>query len=536
MFPTARWRSRLKSCVLTELPPMQKDRIRLIHGSLMYRDKRLAGYDAATVVEVIEHQDPPRLAAFERVLFEFARPQTVVVTTPNVEYNVKFETLPAGKLRHKDHRFEWTRANFKIGRTRWQSDSAIPCDFLPVGPEDPAVGSPTQMGVFAINEDHDSRTGAGRAHRPVRLRQVELRPEAFQADRSALVGLLPRPGLRRREQPSGDERRVRGPALHRVQTAAAGKLTVIDATNVQPEARKPLIALAREYHCLPVAIVLNCPRRSARNGIATAPDRNFGPHVIRQQSQQLRRSLRGLEREGFRHVHMLSSAEEVDAATIERAAALEQPRSKSTARSTSSATSTDASTSWSSFSHDSAIRSSSSQRRRTFGYSVKPPEGRKACFVGDLVDRGPKISEVLRLVMSMVEAGSAFCVPGNHDIKLLRKLRGTRCADHARPRRFAWSSSKESHREFRKQVAGVHRRSGQPLCAGRRKAGRRARGHEGRDAGPRFAARSAILRFTARRLARRTSSVCRCVTTGRRNTAARRWWFMATRPFRSRNG
>ena len=98
---------------LEDLPTMQKERIRLIHGSLTYRDKRLAGYDAATVVEVIEHQDPPRLAAFERVLFEFARPQTVVVTTPNVEYNVKFETLPAGKMRHKDHRFEWSRAEFQ---------------------------------------------------------------------------------------------------------------------------------------------------------------------------------------------------------------------------------------------------------------------------------------------------------------------------------------------------------------------------------------------------------------------------------------
>lgn len=79
---------------LEDLPRIQKDRIRLIHGSLTYRDKRLAGYDAATVVEVVEHQDPPRLAAFERVLFEFARPQTIVITTPNVEYNVKFETLP----------------------------------------------------------------------------------------------------------------------------------------------------------------------------------------------------------------------------------------------------------------------------------------------------------------------------------------------------------------------------------------------------------------------------------------------------------
>jgi 3' terminal RNA ribose 2'-O-methyltransferase Hen1 len=133
---------------LEDLPTMQKDRIRLIHGSLTYRDKRLAGYDAATVVEVIEHQDPPRLAAFERVLFEFARPQTVVVTTPNVEYNVKFETLPAGKMRHKDHRFEWTRAEFQS----WVNAVAVrfgySTRFLPIGPEDRIVGSPTQMSIF----------------------------------------------------------------------------------------------------------------------------------------------------------------------------------------------------------------------------------------------------------------------------------------------------------------------------------------------------------------------------------------------------
>src|SRR3984893_7282358 len=93
---------------LDTMPPKQKERIKLIQGSLMYRDKRLAGFDAAAIVEVIEHLDEPRLAAFERVMFEFARPATVVVTTPNVEYNVKFETLPAGVFRHRDHRFEWT--------------------------------------------------------------------------------------------------------------------------------------------------------------------------------------------------------------------------------------------------------------------------------------------------------------------------------------------------------------------------------------------------------------------------------------------
>ena len=133
---------------LEDLPTMQKERIRLIHGSLTYRDKRLAGYDAATVVEVIEHQDPPRLAAFERVLFEFARPQTVVVTTPNVEYNVKFETLPAGKMRHKDHRFEWTRAEFQFWANAIAARFGYSARFSPIGPEDPIVGSPTQMSIF----------------------------------------------------------------------------------------------------------------------------------------------------------------------------------------------------------------------------------------------------------------------------------------------------------------------------------------------------------------------------------------------------
>jgi 3' terminal RNA ribose 2'-O-methyltransferase Hen1 len=135
---------------LEDLPTMQKERIRLIHGSLTYRDRRLAGYDAATVVEVIEHQDPPRLAAFERVLFEFARPTTVVVTTPNVEYNVKFETLPAGKMRHKDHRFEWTRAEFQSWANAIGDRFGYSIRFSPIGPEDAEVGSPTQMSIFSI--------------------------------------------------------------------------------------------------------------------------------------------------------------------------------------------------------------------------------------------------------------------------------------------------------------------------------------------------------------------------------------------------
>jgi 3' terminal RNA ribose 2'-O-methyltransferase Hen1 len=133
---------------LDRLPDMQRKRIQLLHGSLMYRDERLAGFDAAAVVEVIEHLDAPRLAAFERVLFECAQPATVVITTPNVEYNVKWETLPAGKCRHKDHRFEWTRAEFQSWAGSIAARFGYNARFLPVGPEDAMVGAPTQMGVF----------------------------------------------------------------------------------------------------------------------------------------------------------------------------------------------------------------------------------------------------------------------------------------------------------------------------------------------------------------------------------------------------
>jgi 3' terminal RNA ribose 2'-O-methyltransferase Hen1 len=130
------------------LPPKQKERIELIHGSLIYRDQRLAGFDAAAVIETIEHLDLSRLAAFERVLFEFARPQTIVLTTPNREYNVMWESLPAGKFRHPDHRFEWTREEFKVWAHRLAVNHNYTVRFLSVGPEDAAVGPPTQMGVF----------------------------------------------------------------------------------------------------------------------------------------------------------------------------------------------------------------------------------------------------------------------------------------------------------------------------------------------------------------------------------------------------
>jgi 3' terminal RNA ribose 2'-O-methyltransferase Hen1 len=133
---------------LDRLPPKQRERIRLLHGSLMYRDARLAGFDAAAVVEVIEHLDPPRLRAFERVLFESARPGTVVVTTPNAEYNVRWPSLPAGRFRHADHRFEWTRGEFRSWAGAQADRFGYSVSYRTVGDQDPEVGSPTQMAVF----------------------------------------------------------------------------------------------------------------------------------------------------------------------------------------------------------------------------------------------------------------------------------------------------------------------------------------------------------------------------------------------------
>ncbi len=202
---------------------------------------------------------------------------------------------------------------------------------------------------------------------------------------------------------------------------AAGKLTVIDATNVQVEARKPLIALAREYHYLTVAIVFNIPTKLCQERNAARSDRNFKPHVVRQQSQQLRRSLHNLKREGFRNfLYVMSTPEAVDATPIER-----QPLWTNR---------TDEQGPFDIIGDIHGCFDELVELLKALGYAistqqngetvVEPPQGRKAVFVGDFVDRGPKVAEVLRLVMRMQKTGAAICVPGNHDVKLVRALRG----------------------------------------------------------------------------------------------------------------
>jgi 3' terminal RNA ribose 2'-O-methyltransferase Hen1 len=133
---------------LDQLPDLKRARLSIFQSSLTYRDTRLAGLDAAVLMEVIEHLDPDRLPALERVVFGEAAPATVVVTTPNAEYNAHFETLPAGTLRHRDHRFEWTRAEFRAWAEQAGQRYGYQAKFLPVGPEDPADGPPTQLAIF----------------------------------------------------------------------------------------------------------------------------------------------------------------------------------------------------------------------------------------------------------------------------------------------------------------------------------------------------------------------------------------------------
>jgi 3' terminal RNA ribose 2'-O-methyltransferase Hen1 len=133
---------------LDELSEAQRRRISLIHGALTYRDKRLAGFDAAAMVEVIEHIDPPRLDALADAVFGVARPHTIVLTTPNAEYNVRYETLGAEDFRHSDHRFEWTRAEFRIWAERTAEQFGYLVSLEGIGETHPEVGTPTQMGVF----------------------------------------------------------------------------------------------------------------------------------------------------------------------------------------------------------------------------------------------------------------------------------------------------------------------------------------------------------------------------------------------------
>jgi protein phosphatase len=206
---------------------------------------------------------------------------------------------------------------------------------------------------------------------------------------------------------------------------AAGKLTVVDATNVQAEARKPLVEIAREYHCLPVAIVFDLPEKVCQARNAHRKDRDFGAHVIRNQKSQLRQSIRNLKREGFRHIFILESEEEVNSTTIERVPLWNDRKAEHGP--------------FDIIGDIHGCADELEQLLQQLGYRVQEspsldpvwgnrlythPEGRKVIFLGDIVDRGPRVLAALQIVGNMIKAGTAHCVPGNHDMKLKRKLSG----------------------------------------------------------------------------------------------------------------
>jgi 3' terminal RNA ribose 2'-O-methyltransferase Hen1 len=138
---------------LDDMPPAQRERIEIVQGSLLYRDKRLEGFDVAALVEVVEHLDPPRLGAMERVVFAHARPRRVVVTTPNREYNALWEALGAQKLRHRDHRFEWTRAEGQAWAERVGKQFGYSVEWSEIGAADATLGAPSQMVIFDRQDD-----------------------------------------------------------------------------------------------------------------------------------------------------------------------------------------------------------------------------------------------------------------------------------------------------------------------------------------------------------------------------------------------
>ena len=198
---------------------------------------------------------------------------------------------------------------------------------------------------------------------------------------------------------------------------AQPRFTVVDATNVQREARRPLVQLAKQHDLFGVAIVLDIPEGICQERNRLRPDRSFGPHVVRQQRAQLHKSLKGLQREGFRRVHVLHSVEEIDAAEVQRTPLW-----------------TDRRADHGPFDVIGDIHGCYSEliellRRLGYdvasdGVTVTAPAGRRAVFLGDYGDRGPDTPGVLKLVMAMANAGTAICLPGNHDVKLVRKLKG----------------------------------------------------------------------------------------------------------------
>ena len=502
---------------LDEMHDAQRQRIELLQSALTYRDKRLVGFDAAALVEVIEHLDPPRLAALEQNVFGSARPGTVVVTTPNAEYNVRWETLPAGEFRHPDHRFEWTRASSPAG----------------------ATGSPTRTGTRSATCRSGLRIPRSARRRRWRCSRGEARPSGSEpggADRRRRARARARSrastsratevissdfcrGLVADDEndQARDRRRVRGPAVHR--RPAAGPAAVHGDRRDQRAARGAAAAGRARQAARPVP-----GRDRARHpggGLPGAqpprPDRDFGPHVVRQQTRAAAQvARRACSARGFAACTCCAPPEEVDAAEIQRTPLWTDRRtehgpfdvigdihgcSRRARR---------------------AARPSSAMRSPATGSTVTaaggPPRGVRRRLRRSRTGHARRCCE---LVMAMAEAGTAICLPGNHDVKLVRKLKGR---DVQITHGLAETLEQLEPGAGRVPRPGprLPRPAGQPCRAGRRRAGRRARRDEAELPGPLLRPRARLR--AVRRDDRRDRRVrpAGAAASGRATTAARR--------------
>ena len=462
---------------LDQMPDNKRQRLTIFQSSLTYRDDRLAGLDAAVLMEVIEHLDPDRIPALERVIFREAAPATVVVTTPNAEYNPHFETLPQVRCGTGTTASSGPAPSSAAGRRRAAGNHGYRVRFLPVGPEHPDAGPPTQLAVFdrgaETNErTEDPRAEPGRPGRRDRIWQVDVRPRALQADRGDLLGLLPRPGRRRRERPVRHPGRVRAAALHR--SASASPAAASPSSTRPTCSPKP----AASSSCWPASTTccrwrscLTCRRSCARSATPAARTGTSARTCSAVSAASCAAACTRLKREGFRTVHVLRTPEEVAAAAITRTRLFSDLRHEAGP--------------FDVIGDVHGCRPELEQLLTELGYTLerdaagrpvgaRHPDGRRAIFVGDLVDRGPDTPGVLRLVMGMVAAGTAFCVAGNHEVKLLKALRGKNVR-----RSHGLDASMEQLDPRIRGVPGpgraLHRRPDRPLRAGRRAAGGGAR-------------------------------------------------------------
>jgi hypothetical protein len=462
---------------LDRLPERQRARVRLLQSGLTYTDARLRGYDAAVLMEVVEHLDPDRLPALEHAVFAAATPTTVVVTTPNVEYNVRFEALPAGAFRHPGPPLRVDAQEFADWTTAVGDRHGYAVRLLGVGDEDPDVGTPSQMAVSPggrRRERHERRAAHRRRPRPVpgradrgeRLGQEHLRPPALPTTQvlssDACRGLVADDENDQSATPAAFA------LLHHIAgiRLRAGRLTVVDATNVKPEDRASLVRLAREHDVLPVAIVSTCRRASAWPGTlrvptGTSPPVSSGgsgptcgagcagcPARIPQGARPRR------HRGGRARRHHLREA-------VQRPARGHRPLRRR------SGTCTAAAPSWRSCSPSWATRCAATERAAPWTPSTRP--GAARVFVGDLGDRGGSDSPACCAWSWAMDRRGPRAVrpPGNHEHKLVRALQWARRAGHPTAWSGHWPSWRPSRRSSGRQVERT-RRAGQPLRPGRR--------------------------------------------------------------------